>query len=198
MKKILILFPLLLLLFSCDIEERENKLKVKEQELAKREQELTIREQTLASKEEELNLKQQIIDSTKRTWDSVGIYNETLIGEWTVLMNCTETNCEGSAIGDTKTEQWTIAYENNQVIAKAFSKKKLVRIYKGIYNNNVLTLSEDNINTESNILVELVPDEKDHNKMKGTRTIIQPTCKIIYSLDVNRMGTGKGITNILN
>lgn len=182
---------------SCNFQEKENQLKAKEMELNKREQELAIREAALISKEEKLKLQEQLIDSAQKTWDSVGIYNEVLIGDWAVTMNCTETSCEGSAIGDTKTEQWSIFYENNQVTVKSFFKKKLLRIYKGIYYNNTLKLTEENNTTDAQITIELAFDAKDTKKMKGTRTIIQPTCKIVYSLDVSKANAEKNITNIL-
>lgn len=197
MKNVVIIFSLLTILSSCGLREREEKLEAKEAELLKREQEMTLREQQLLLLRDSLNLKLQLVDSTKRTWDSVGIYNEALIGEWNVKMSCTETSCEGSAIGDTKIEHWTIEYENNKVVANAFSKKKLLRIYDGIYSNNVLKLTERQNASGTEISVDLTPDAKDVNKMKGTRRIVQPTCRILYSLEVDRIVPGKTITNIL-
>jgi len=43
-------------------------------------------------------------------------------------MRCTETNCSGSAVGDTKNEQWEIGYQNGGIVAQAFSGNKLVRV----------------------------------------------------------------------
>lgn len=191
-------FIVIFALSSCGFAEREQKIRDKETVLLQKEQELLTKEKELALKEADLATREMMFDSSKRTWDSIGVYNEKLVGEWNVTMNCTETNCEGSAIGDTKTEHWSISYENNQVVAKAFFKKKLLRIYKGIYSSGVLKLTEEENTSETEIMVELMPDTKDTgNKMKGTRTIVQPKCKIRYDLNVERITDNKNITNIL-
>jgi len=197
MKKLLMICCCISAISSCGIKEREERITQRETDLFQREQTVKLKEEELLKREENLKLAQLQLDSNKRSWDSVGVYNETLPGEWNVIMNCMETSCEGSAIGDSKTEQWQIGYENNQVVAKAYSRKKLVRVYRGIFNNNMLSLKEQENTTETQISVTLSPDEKDVNKMKGSRVISQPTCRIVYTLDVTRAGTAKNITNIL-
>ncbi len=186
LKKNLFFALLLLLSFSsCDLKEREENLKAKEAALALREQQLSLREQDIAMREEQLR-KLQEKDSLQHVQDSVGVYNELLVGNWNVKMQCTETNCTGSAIGDVKSEQWTIAYENNQVVATAFTKKTLSRVYNGFYTGSQLKISFTDTASAIEMLVELTPEEKDAKKMKGTRAIIKPNCKIVYSIEANK------------
>lgn len=95
-------------------------------------------------------------------------------------MNCTETSCEGSAIGDTKTEQWEISYgADNSVTINAFSGKDLVRIYNGAYRTAGLQLAHEN---RIRIDLRLVAPDK----LEGTREVTQPSCRIVYSVTANK------------
>src|SRR5687767_2271079 len=125
-----ILFLLLLVtLTACGRTEKEIQLEERARALQAKGQQLAELEQQLKLKEEDLRNRERKVDSTNQIFDSLGTYNHYIIGSWTVTMNCIETDCPGSAIGDTKTEQWEIGYEGSDVIAKAFANKKLVRVY---------------------------------------------------------------------
>lgn len=171
---------------SCNIKEREQAIATKEQELTLREQQLSLREQDLTSREEKLQQAMHLMDSAQNVKDSIGVYNESLVGSWNVKMLCTETNCVGSALGDVKVEKWLIGYENNQIIAKVFAKKSLVRIYNGYYTGSTLKLSQLDSSSATDMQIELSQDDKDLKKMKGTRTINKPNCKIVYSVDADK------------
>src|SRR5690606_38503075 len=136
---------LLLTVFtSCGLREREQAIAKKEQQMAQQKTELLLKEQQLALKEKELKDKELMLDSTRKRIDSAHIYEPNLIGKWSVKMNCTETNCEGSAIGDTKTEQWEISYaDNNVVTVQAFAGKNLTRVYSGYFKTSGLQLSAE-------------------------------------------------------
>jgi hypothetical protein len=175
-----------LLLHSCVSPEKEQKLNEKELFLSQKEQQLAAKEQLLQLRENELIQRESQLDSSQNTSDTLGIYDTALVGDWNVKMTCTETTCESSAIGDTKTEQWTLAYENNKVTAHAYAKKILVRDYQGTYLNNVLHLTERENTTGTEIVVNVSVDERNKNKMKGTRTISKPNCKIVYSLELEK------------
>jgi hypothetical protein len=167
---------LLFTLPACGLKEREQLLRQKEKELTGREQDLLLREQAVTVRESELNARQHQIDSTSQTTaDTAQVVNTDLPGRWQVKMTCTETNCEGSAIGDTKNEQWDISYENDKVVAKAYSGKNLIRIYNGSYQATGLELTADNP-----IYVNL--HFTGPNRLEGTRQIQQPGCKIVYTL----------------
>lgn len=180
--------PLLFLfiLSGCGIREREKAVQNKEQELARKEQELVTREEALRLKEEALTKKQQQIDSTQQ--DSA-FYNASITGLWNVRMVCIETNCPGSAIGDTKSETWDISYQNNKVIAKAMTDNTVVRTYVGDYSNNLLELRE-NIEVSPNtpateIVVRLTL--LNNNSLEGQRQIIRSgDCRIVYSVQLNK------------
>lgn len=180
-KGLLYALLLLLLLPACGLREREQKIQRKEQDIIQKQAELLLKEQQLTAKEKELKDKELFLDSTRRYIDTANIYDARITGKWSVKMNCTETDCEGSAIGDTKTELWEISYgANNSVVAKAYAGKKLTRIYNGYYKKSGLQLSD-----EQSIKVTLTPTQKD--KMEGTREISQAGCKIIYSLNAEKM-----------
>ncbi|HTN45050.1 MAG TPA: hypothetical protein VL098_01795 [Flavipsychrobacter sp.] len=176
----------LFLLHSCVSPEKERKLNEKELFLSQKEQQLAAKEQELQLRENELVRRESLPDSNQNGSDTLSTYDAAIVGDWNVKMTCIETNCESSAIGDTKTEQWTLAYDNNQVTAHAYAKKILVRDYRGTYLNNVLHLAERENTTGTEIVVNVSMDEKNKNKMKGTRTISKPNCKIVYSLELEK------------
>src|SRR5690606_13756599 len=109
--------------------EREQKLQEREKAVNLKEQELKLWEQRLKLKEEELDKRDK--DDSLRA-DTMGFFNPSLPGDWLVKMRCTETSCETSAIGDTRTEKWHIEFENNTVIVKALSNNKITRVYSGL------------------------------------------------------------------
>lgn len=171
----------------CNNKAREAALDKRELELNMREQQLLIKEKQLVLKEEELNERVLKLDST--IVDSTGIFNPVLVGFWDAKMVCTETSCPGSAIGDTKAENWEIGYENNHLVVKAMTGNKLVRVYTGKYDGINIMLTEDvaeaSQSPATKLLVRLVV--KDKNNLAGQREILrEKDCKIIYSLQLSR------------
>lgn len=169
---------------------REEALQQREARLVQREQQLSMREKLVAIREEEILQMKQKMDSAINIKDSALVYNQQLIGRWNVKMTCTETTCPGSAVGDTKTETWDIGYENNLIVAKAIVSDKLVRVYTGGYDGNVLTLTENVPDTPSEpttkmtIRLTLTGNET----MDGRREIVRENeCKIVYDLQLNKL-----------
>ncbi len=170
----------------CGLRQREEELKNKEAALNQKEQELLLREKTLQIKEREDSLKTYHSDSTIQT-DSLRLYNPAIIGIWNVKMTCTETSCPGSAIGDTRTEQWNISFESNTVIVKAMADDKLIRTYTGSPNNTRLGLKDqqtlDSSSTKMVVRLRLV----NKTTMDGVREIFRENnCKVVYSLQMNK------------
>ena len=113
----------------CGLREREQELEKKLAYVNQKEQELLLKEKSLQLKEVELAQKEKLLDSSsKKPTDSFIALHPQLPGKWDVTMRCTETNCSGSAVGDTKNEQWEIGYQNGGIVAQAFSGNKLVRV----------------------------------------------------------------------
>lgn len=172
---------------SCGLREREKAVQRKEAALTSKEQELLLREEALRQKEEALAQKEQRSDSIPP--DSAFTYNSEITGLWNVRMVCIETTCPGSAIGDIKSETWDLAYENNQVIAKAMTDNTVVRTYTGTYSNNLLELRE-NVELSSNspateIIVRLTL--LNNHALEGQRQIIRGgDCRIVYSLQLEK------------
>lgn len=164
------------------LERRERDVGIKERQLLKLEQQLKLKEQQLIKREQQ-------IDSLKAGSDSIGTYNQKLIGNWTVTMQCIETTCEGSAIGDTKTEQWKISYQDNKVIAKSFVNNKSIRTYTGLFKENTLKLSATATpGIDTHMDVTLTPHPTTDGLMEGQRVINhQGKCKIVYAIKAEKI-----------
>ena len=196
MKRVLLLSILFLFLIaSCKSRHREKQLAQREREVNGKEQELLLKEKTLEFREQELNEKLKRIDSILARdsaaangplTDSV-IIDSTIIGNWAVKMTCTETTCPGSAIGDVKTEQWTLLYDGNHIVAKASDGGSLVRTYSGLYKGRNIELIEhrDSLVYDTRMVVRLqVINDK---TIEGQREIIRDdNCKIVYALQMNK------------
>lgn len=188
------IFLFILFLFTaigCDTQKREKALKLKESELNKKEQELLVREQTVQLREEELLRREKLLDSASASnvADTLLALHPSLPGIYNVTMKCTETTCQGSAVGDTKNEQWELSFENNVVLIKAMSDKKLIRIYRGHYVGNSIELIAQPDNTATpqagNMIVRL--QETKESGLDGMREITRPeNCRIIYDLDLQK------------
>ena len=182
----------------CGLQEREKELQKKISEVNQKEQELLLKEKSLQLKEEELAHREKLLDSSskKPVADSVAALRPELAGTWNVTMRCTETTCAGSAVGDTKNEQWVISYQDNTVIANAISDNKIVRVYAGSYNGNSLELSTqpDAADPEQKTKMVVRLQVTKENEMAGQREIIHPEdCRIVYSLDLK-----KSVDNLLS
>jgi hypothetical protein len=183
----LLCLPLLLLLQGCDIDKREKALEKRSAELKQWEETLLLRENDLKLKEEELAQRARNRDSSAR--DSAFIYNPALIGSWAVQMTCTETTCAGSAVGDTKTEQWDISYQDNHVIAKALVGRELQRVYRGLYTGNTLELVEDRAVANGQPATRMIVRLRmvSNRTLEGQREIVREgECKIIYALQMEK------------
>jgi hypothetical protein len=152
-----------------------------------REKAVSKKEKSLEIKENELATKEAYLDSMLRQIDTTGIYNSKIIGDWTLKMLCTETSCTGSAIGDTRTEQWNFSYQENRVLVHSSLNKKPLRDYSGLYKGTSLILAVKKINsTDASIYVRLF--FTNDNKMEGRREVTQEDgCKIVYTLEAERI-----------
>ena len=187
MKWILLLSGVLFI-SGCGLRQREIALNQKMNELKQREQELALKEQSLALKEKQLNDQKKTIDSTTSLVnDSLYREHQKIPGAWNVDMQCIETNCPGSAVGDVKSEEWDFKFENNIVIIRAKSRDQLVRTYTGSYQGNVLKLEvqQDSAETNAKIVVRL--QKTNEKEMQGEREITQASgCHILYSLRLKK------------
>lgn len=193
MKKTVFILIIASFIFSgCSLREREVELEKKMAEINEKEQQLTLREQDLEFKELQLNERKKKLDSTsqKIANDSLYILHPELPGDWSVKMQCIETTCPGSAVGDTKNELWNITFQNNSILSTAYSNNKIVRVYNGTFtgNNIKLSVSQDSTDVSaSKMTVRLQMPGKKAGEMEGEREIIQPDgCRILYSLQLKK------------
>ncbi len=173
----------------CGLREREDALEKRENEINQKEQRLLLLEKQLQLKQEELAQRQKSMDSTQMQMnlaDSAEI-NPAIVGNWAVNMRCTVTTCEGSAVGDTKNENWQIAYQGTNVIVKAMADNKLVRVYSGIYADNSLQLTAQQEPEAPNTKITVKVNFKTQNELEGTREIIRAdVCHIVYALTLKK------------
>ena len=178
------------LLSSCGLREREKQLQQKTQEINQKEQQLLLKEKELQTRLEEVEKREHKLDSSGSLVlrDTVAI-NPDFLGEWDVKMQCTETNCSGSAVGDTKLENWVIEQKDNEIIAKAMSGNNLIRAYTGNFNGNLLILNNEQEDPEHKVLSRMsvrLQKVKD-NQLEGRREITRVgECRILYELELKR------------
>lgn len=189
MRNICFLLAVLLLSSACYDKKKEDSLRRKEIELSQKEQELLLKEKTLQIKEQELSERVKLLDTNNVNQADTAVFNEALVGNWAVKMTCTETSCPGSAIGDTKNEQWEIGYQNDVLIAKATVRGKLVRVYSGISTARGVELvarpSEEQADASTRMVVRM--QLSSNGKLIGIREILRSgDCRIVYALELSK------------
>jgi len=187
MRRLFIFLCVLLAATGCDLKQQQQ-LKQKEEALNAKEQELTARENAVQIKEQDLVAREQKLDSALLQ-DSSILFDSTLLGLWNVKMDCIETTCTGSAVGDTKTEQWKVSYEENKVVARVMDNGKLVRLYSGKYRGAMLELSVPPADSASKVpaamVVRVQHTAPDH--LEGRREITRAEgCRIIYAIVLDK------------
>lgn len=179
---------LFLIQVSCNPDGKKNELQQKQELLDQKEQELILKEKTLQLKEEELLAREARLDSTLQN-DSTSAYDSTLLGKWAVKMVCTETSCSGSAVGDTKTEQWEISFEGKSFIAKAMSGDQLIRIYSGLFTGNTLELIAETEKSTEQPSTKIVARIHiiNERRLEGTREIARENeCKTTFTMEMQK------------
>jgi hypothetical protein len=190
MKSYVVLFISLICLNSCSVREREKELERRATELNEKEQQLLLKEQTLKLKEDELAIKESRLDSTlsfNNDFDTTRT-NPNYFGSWQVRMDCIETSCSGSAVGDSKIEQWTIDSADNGVIMRAKVGTQLVRVYSGRQQGSYLQLSSEENATVGGKVRIFVRLQLNGDELEGRREITrQGECRIVYALGIKRL-----------
>lgn len=175
---------------SCGFEERKKSLDAREVSLNEKEQNLLIKEKMLLQLEDSIKLSIAKQDSLALSLKTLGLpLPDSLQGTWNINMLCTQTNCSGSAVGDTRKESWTFSGGDSAgVYVKAMQGENLVRVYTGIFDGSGFVLSTPNVTGDANTTtmnVKLSINTPD--KMNGTRIIQQADgCTITYKIDAER------------
>lgn len=176
--------------FGCGLRGREAELERREAEINQKEQQLLLLEKELQLKETALTEREQNLDTLPRPVPAAdsSFVDTTIAGDWSANMRCTETTCEGSAVGDTKNEVWTIAYQNNAVIVKAMADKKLVRTYTGTYTGDGLQLTAQLEPAALANKITVTLEQKSNDEMEGIREIRRPeNCRIVYAITLKKI-----------
>lgn len=187
---------LLLLLAGCRNEEREKQLQAREAALTQREQELLLREQKMVLREEAVAQSEQrharqlqVHDSLRALTPADSTLARMLPGVWATRMSCIETDCSGSAIGDSKSEQWQISYQGATVLVKATVNDQIVRVYTGALNGSTLELTAQHLPDEPQPAAQMTVQLQAANdqRLEGRREITRSTpCRIVYALELTK------------
>lgn len=169
----------------CDFRKRENEIKKKQELLSQKEQELLLKEKSLDLREADLKLREKFLDSTLRT-DTTQQVNNALLGSWRVRMTCIEASCKGSAVGDTKNEDWEFSYQSKAIIVKVMSNEQLIRVYTGFFTGNTIELVEKRSDAAGDVNMVVRLRMTDDTKMEGQREITRENCKVIYDLKLEK------------
>lgn len=190
MNRVLLCFLVFIFFSSCGLREREMELEQKMKQVNQKEQELLLKERSLEIREAELKKKEKRFDTAyKISMDSLRAAYPQLEGRWNVTMRCIETTCPGSAVGDTKSEDWLFTIENNAIIVTAMYDGKIERIYSGKFTGNSIELlaKPENANTENPVKIVVRLQQTKGTEMNGQREIIRPeNCRILYTLSLNK------------
>jgi len=173
----------------CGQAEREQKLAAREKQVMEQQQELILKANELALKEAKLQQLSKTLDSAHYNEDSLSSEFPQLEGKWDVNMICSLATCKGSAVGDTKTEQWTFSLVGGSVMAQAYTKNILSRVYLGKYQNGLLALtaqSADSIMDKGAQITVSLKEMSDSLSMEGKRSIVRPDCQIVYNLTLKK------------
>jgi hypothetical protein len=187
--KIFSLCMFMLILGSCGLRQREQQLEQRSTKLDEKEQQLTLQEKKLQLKEEELERREKKLDSLAifSGQDTSAAIDPSLEGTWSARMRCVETNCAGSAVGDTRNEQWLFSYENNSILVKAYSGNKLVRIYSGDIAFDPLQLNAQLDADAQTTRMSVRLNRIRQNELKGEREIVRSDgCTILYALELKK------------
>lgn len=181
---------LFLLLAGCGLHEREQRLTQQEQTLREQQQELILQANQLALKENQLDARARQLDSAKTQSNLLATTFPKLAGRWDVNMICSKATCSGSAVGDTKNEQWLINLQDSSIIAQAFTKNTLTRVYAGTYKDGLLQLNAQAAGSVADPSVQInvfLRPTGDSLSMDGKRTISRPNCQIVYNLTMKKL-----------
>lgn len=190
MKLTVPIFVVMLLFTGCDFQQREQEIRLKSEQLNERERIIIQKEQALDIREQQLTGREQRLDSTFRriSYDSLMANHADLLGVWTTKMQCTETSCRGSAVGDTKNELWEFKFQDQFVVVTATANNQIERIYTGTFDGDLLNLNvtlDSTDKTSAQIVARLKPNNK--GEMQGEREIRQTNgCRILYSLQLKK------------
>jgi hypothetical protein len=112
-----------------------------------------------------------------------------LPGTWATRMSCIETDCSGSALGDSKNEQWEISYEQDAVLVRASVNNKVVRVYTGQLNGSTLELTAQHMAGETlpDAIITAQLQATSDRRLEGRREINRSdNCRIVYALDLTK------------
>lgn len=193
MKKSALLILFLLVMAGCKDQAHEQQLQKREAEIARREQELALRENALTLREQRLLPKEQTLptDTVQQVQPADTALLRSLPGTWATRMSCIETDCPGSAIGDSKNEQWEFVLEQNTVRATASANKKIIRVYVGTLEGSELKMTAQHIPNETlpDAIFTVLLQAAGERRLEGRREISKPApdnCRIVYALELTK------------
>ncbi|GAB3254428.1 hypothetical protein GCM10027347_14880 [Larkinella harenae] len=180
-----VLISLVLLLAGCRNREREQQLILREQTLLEKEKQFALREADYQA----LTKMRDSLIAMQDTVVMVAAWPETIAGQWSSKVICTESNCSDYVVGDQRSDVWEFSSDSTQMVTKVINNNTLVRVYAARYANNEITLSFKTDSTASKkVEMSVVLNEISPNKLKGVRTLtIDDKCNARFTVDLTRI-----------
>jgi hypothetical protein len=166
----------------------------KEQELITREQALLEKEKMFAAKDAEyqilLRMRDSILSSIKDT-PAVYMLPETIVGQWSSKVVCTESGCPDYVIGDQRTDIWEFINDSTRIIVKNINNNNVIRVYSGTYDGNLIHLAFKTDSTaEKQVEMNVWLNDIKESKIRGVRNVvIDNKCTAKFSVDLDRIKT---------
>ncbi len=182
-KNTLFVVAVLSLLYACE--------NPKEKDLMQREADLNRREQMFQAKEAEYLSLLKMRDSLK-IQDSIvktTVWPNEVTGNWNSRIVCIESNCSDYVIGDVRTDQWQFTKDSLNLLVNVYNKRDTIRVYKGKYNTNQITLHFATDTTAQKFVdMNVSLNEISTNKMNGYRTVsVNGKCSAKFTVELTKI-----------
>lgn len=122
--------------------------------------------------------------------------HEDIAGEWEVIMKAVKSDCEGTTLGDIRTEKWLINFENDFVVINVIGNTNTNKEYSGTFDGkNIIVSALDKViekklfKDETKILGKTTVNLKVENSslITGKREVVKNgPCQIEYEVKLKR------------
>lgn len=117
---------------------------------------------------------------------------EDLVGTWNVKMSCINSNCQGTNVGDIRSETWYINYEGGRIIVKVSGNSTTNTLYTGTFDGKILKLHYDLIKTglfkdKTVSVIDATLRMDSPNELIGKRKVLNDgPCNIDYNISLTK------------
>ncbi|MHC0444672.1 hypothetical protein [Flavobacterium phragmitis] len=116
----------------------------------------------------------------------------SILGFWNSEMLCSKADCGLYVIGDRRNEIWEFMEDSAKVYAHALHGKKLLTVFRAVYNGDQIVLEScrDSL-SENTLKINILLDDLKDNVIKGTQKItIEDNCISVFDVELTRAEKG--------